>query len=55
MIPTRSVRVQPAAATPASSGLSPDAQAALMMINKEVNRDAEARGEMPPMPIPNQQ
>jgi hypothetical protein len=53
MIPTRSVRVQPQQQQPAST-LSAEASAALMMINREVHKDAIDRKELPPLPDPTQ-
>lgn len=53
MIPTRSLRTQPAQATPApNQGMTAEASSTLMMINRELHRDAVERREMPPFPDP---
>jgi hypothetical protein len=54
MIPTRSLRVQPNPAQAPQGGLSAEASAAMMMINREMNQEAIQRKEFPPLPDPGQ-
>jgi hypothetical protein len=53
MIPTRTVRTQPnPITTQVQPGLTPEASSTLLMINRELNREAVERKEMPPFPDP---
>jgi len=52
MIPTRSLRTLPNAQANQAPGMSAEASSALMMINRELHRDAVERRELPPFPDP---